>query len=319
MKKIDELFVEQEKVPRKIIIASTILWIGMFLFYRLSESDFNLKATIDSGISDVKFLSQTIFVIMTNILAAMIFTHFYRAKESKRINVLSAISQQEFMKTVLKDMAHYKGIYCESHDVYVKLRKHPTRNDILICDLTYKYKKSDIEKDTKFTIYRISNDTDRENLPLISDECLKNEFVWYNDETDFDDTLDISDYSISNLMIGKTPYELKRVESNSGLVITYSCVLDAPPSAMSFVTYKVSIPVELESMITITAEFPSNGGGVTFDYSDLSDDLDVSAFPRTGLKSNPVDLSSENGIKQFQHADWLLPKDGYVFSWWKKR
>lgn len=318
MEKIDDLFVEQEKISRNIIIGSSFLWIGMFVFYRLSEVDFDLNAAVENGITDIKFFAQTVFVIMTNILAAIIFTYFYRAKESKRIDVLSGISQPALMKQVLKDIAHYRGIYCENHDVYVKLRKHPSRNDMLMCDLTYKYKKSSVEKNTKFTIYRITQDTDPDNLPLISEECLKNEFVWYNDETDFDHAVDISDYSISNLMIGKTSYELKRIENNSGEVITYSCDLNTPPSAMSFVTYKVSIPIEIESMITITAEFPSNGGGVTFDYSDLSDELVVSAFSKTGIKSNPVDLSSENGIKQFQHADWLLPKDGYVFSWWKK-
>ena len=257
---------------------------------------------------------------MTNILAAIIFTYFYRARESRRFDILSGISQPELMKEVLKDISHYRGIYCENHDVYVKLRKHPNGKNMLMCDLTYKYKKSSIERSTKFTVYRIinDNDKDKDDLPLISDECLKNEFVWYNDETDFDNAVNISDYSISDLMIGKTNYELKRAVNNSGAVITYSCDINVTPPEMAFVTYKVSIPVELQSMITVTAEFPTNGGGITFDYSDLSNELVVSAFSRTGIKSNPVDLSSENGLKRFHHADWLLPKDGYVFSWWKK-
>ncbi|SJM92014.1 hypothetical protein CRENPOLYSF1_230036 [Crenothrix polyspora] len=316
VKKIDELFIEQEKASKLMIVASSLLWVGVLVLYRLSVDDFKLDAALKNTIADVKFFSLTAFTIVTNIFAAIIFTYFYKAKESNRLKTLNEISNPSFMLEVLKDIAHYKGVYCADHDVQVKLRRFPATNDILMCDLTYKYKKSHIKKDVKFTIYRITQSTNKRSLPLIADECLNNEFVWYNDETDFSYAVNSGDYTIGNLLIEGMIHDLNREEKNNGEIIIFTCSLDKEIESMAMITYKVTIPVEKESVITITAEFPSNKGGITFDYSDLSPEITVSAFTRTGIKSNPVDLSSDGGVKKFEHNGWLLPKDGYVFAWW---
>ena len=323
MKKINDLFIDNQFVSTKMLGALSFLWITLFIIYRLYDANFNVDHVIDNWAKDTRFFLETTFMIVTNILAAMIFARFYSKKESNRVSAIKDLSQPDFMKEVLMDIAHYKGIYCEDHDVYVKLRRQSNNCNILICELTYKYKKSLINKDVNFTIYRITKETDHQKIPLIADECLKNEFVWYNDETDFDGIVDetenASKYTVSDLVIdGKPITNLPRFENNSKDIITYSYTLEKEPKSMSLITFKVTLPIEFESAITITAEFPSNRGEIVFDYSEIKNDIALASFSRTGIKSNPVDFGDKNGIRKFQHNGWLLPKDGYVFSWWKK-
>jgi len=247
----------------------------------------------------------------------LLFSFFYKKKIDDRISTIQSLAQPGFLTEIFHDISHYRGIYCKDHRVNARLIKHSSRDDIILCELTYSYHKSQINKVISAVIYRAHNSKDLDDCPLLSEICLENEFVWYNLEEDMGIKIEDEEYKAGSLIIGNEKKDFKREISIDKKTITFSCALDKDPDPDSFITYKITIPLEAESAITITAEFPSNHGEVNFDYTSMKDNISVCTFPKAGLRQNPVAIYDE-GVIRCRHDGWLLPKDGYTFAWWKK-
>lgn len=77
--------------------------------------------------------------------------------------------------------------------------------------------------------------------------------------------------------------------------------------------------MESESILSITHELPTKGAEIRFDYSGIGDDIDVYCMPITGSTSTPrITYSNRPHLLVYKYAGWLMPKNGYVFAWWKK-
>src|SRR6266568_2456848 len=317
-KRIEDIFDNTQAVPVRVLVFWAVLWVAFFFVYRFTTVNYDLEKTVFGFSNDLKFVTSTILSLTTNIFAGLLFAYFYKVKESDRLRMLRNVALPEFTQELLTDVAHYRGTYCKEHNVDAKLRIHESRSDLLTCELTYSYRKSKIGKEVKATFYRIADETNTDDLPIIADECHFNEFVWYNDERDMGERPLSNSYVVSDLCIGNIKYKMNRVENGDDR-ISYFIELKEEPAELSFITYKVSFPVERESIITITAEFPTKSASFSFDYKELARDITVSVLPKTGIKSNPISTNKDDGFLRFRHDGWMLPKDGYTISWWTLR
>ncbi len=199
------------------------------------------------------------------------------------------------------------------------LEPHPDTSQYFLCRIQHNYKKSYVPMTFRATIFRIPAGQDSpKQYPEIADEALSSEFVWYNDERDFAVAPKDSDYAVENLIVGNQQFNLARAAYADRLI--FSCKLPGFTGHLPYISFEFKFPIERESALSLTAEFASRRGSITFDYSKLVNELDVTTFPKIGLHRNPIDLSRKPaGVYRYEYGDWVLPKDGCVVAWWTKK
>ena len=145
------------------------------------------------------------------------------------------------------------------------------------CDLIYSYFASELPKVLRFKIFRIDERTDADALPLLADECLVNELVWYNAEYDFpiasngNRSVAATDYQLGRLEVGDRDYsELITRKDEPGFIL-FECELGAHIPQKTYIKYRCTLPVERESAISITSEFVTKSSTIKFDYAALGD------------------------------------------------
>ena len=83
-------------------------------------------------------------------------------------------------------------------------------------------------------------------------------------------------------------------------------------------SYRVTLPLEKEDVLLITHELPTEKAKIVFDYTEVREEISVYGIPVTGT-IEPLEPEKDNDSKiKYVISGWILPKQGYVFGWWKK-
>jgi hypothetical protein len=258
--------------------------------------------------------------VVTSILAGMIFAFIYQRKENEKLDAIRSVGQQDLIEEVLNEVAHYQGIYCENHSMDARLIPHPGNKDFYLCIITHDYKKSRLSKELNFVFYRMNANTRPNEIPDIADEALIREFVWYNDESDFALPPTEADYKIEGLYVDGKSYLLqKRMHGDH---IFFHCELPHAYQKLTHIRFDVTVPIEKESILVLTSEFPSKRMKVVFRWNDvLRDAPNLTVFPtkKLGLKTSPTQLPNNHGSYEINHYSWALPKDSCIFTWWNPK
>jgi hypothetical protein len=203
--------------------------------------------------------------------------------------------------------------------MHATLQHHGSAGDYYTCRIQHAYKKSRVLPTFLATIFRIrpGQVSPESHFPEIAQEAMTSEFVWYADERDFVVAPRASDYTVENLIVGSQRFNLTRNTLTDRII--FSCKLPYCTDELTYVSFEFEFPVEKQSALSLTAEFPSHRGSITFDYSKIKDELDVTPFPKLGIHRNQIDLSRPpDGVYKYEYGEWVLPKDGCVFAWWTK-
>lgn len=261
---------------------------------------------------------QRVGGLLTSIVAGLLFAYFYKKEENAQLEAIRGVGQKDLIEEVLREVAHYEGIYCEDHHMRAYLVPHPDKNDYFRCRISHSYKKSKVGRVIEFAFYRITkNSKPEDRLPAIADEALVREYVWFNDERDFPVEPNEDDYDVRSVLVGSIKYELQK--KRVGEHIFFSCELPEPPEPFTPIRFDVTVPIERESILTLTSEFPSRGVEVEFEWKDVQNaapGITVHPVFKLGLKTSPTELRHQETNLHVIHPGWALPKDSCVFSWW---
>lgn len=304
-------------IPR--IIFSLIVLVLVALGGRAYVVDYDLSKFLSFEISPrtVEFAFAFMVACCSSLIASFIFILVVERRETKSIKNLEALAPAEFFRDFVDNIAHYQGIVREDHQVAVKLRNHSQRQDLILCDLTYQYTVSRLPRSLSLKIFRMHDLSETDMVPLIADECLENEFVWYNGEYEFDRSAEVSDYAVGGLEVGNQKFDLTRTSATKSL-IRYECDIGTRRTEPTFVKYRVTIPLEVETILTITSEFITRGSQLEFDFSELSETINPCIMAFAGIKENILHDDVDNRKLMSRRIDgWVLPRNGWVISWWR--
>ena len=293
----------------------------LLIIFILVGIEFDLSKL--SGQKTAEKFADLAVQLVAGVLAAGVFAHFYISEENEKLQRLRRVGEPALVEDILQDLGHYEGVYCEDFTLRARLYRHPTKA-YLLCTVRHDYKISRLKLPLRAIFNRRTAEVGTiAEFPAIENEVMQNFFVWNNDETQYTDKPDEGDYRIVNVTIGGTKCALsKEVNSTKGgSTIRYTASINELPEdgGMIGVTYDVTFPMENESILSLTAEFPSHRGEFAFDYTALGKEKGFSIYPiaNIGLKKNPLEYPS-NGTDEirFKHDSWLLPKDCVVVAWW---
>lgn len=317
-KAIDEIFAQAQVVPAKPVLFLGAIWFAVLIAYRLYSVNFDVSQFFKLDANTTKFVADSLLAVSTNIFAGMMFAYFLNQKESRREDLLRSIGKRSLIKEVCEGIIHYRGVSREDFRVTARLVRHPTNHDYFLLEMRYEYEQSVLNRSFRSVAYRKNSNNPNEILPNIAEECFTHEWIWYADEITFPSPPQASDYVVKDLTVGTFKYAVTREQRGEHLY--FIAELPQQPDPFTYLSYTVVVPIEKNGAITITAEFPSERASVSFDYSDVQDQLiQPICFPKIGLKLNPLDMSNHAAkIFNYRHSGWLLPKDNFTFVWWKK-
>ncbi|MBS1198284.1 MAG: hypothetical protein H6R18_2069 [Proteobacteria bacterium] len=314
---LDSIFEDGKTIPPRVLWFIGLIWVVTLAVYRLYGVDFDASKFFHSDAS-TKFLADSGLAVATNIFAGTLFAYFLRTRESNRERLFRSLGDKEFLKELIDGVLHYRHITRQDFRVTARLYPHPTNHGYFMLALRYEYRQSSINKNFRAVIYRKTAETKVDSYPNIAEECFIHEFVWYADESTFPSAPTVDDYCITELTVDKARHVIQKEEKTGN--IYFSCDLPQQPEPYAYLSYIVMLPIEKAGAITISAEFPTDGATVSFDYKEVvAQIIQPSCFPKAGLKYLPLDMSNHDVAKfEYRHDGWLLPKDNFTFVWWPK-
>ena len=294
-------------------------------------------AVFETSIWEIIF---SIFIpLLTVVLGACLLNIIYNKAEGKKIQAISDVSYDDLLPNLLDSLSAIGGKYRKDEIIHIKIEKYPPhvtmKNDLYKLEIDYQYKtmfKNQSYDYIEFMFKRLFNQQNINEFTGGKNRALlKYDFYWGMDESGFpQNSVTDADYVLSQLMIDNTAIpnaDLNRhVETGNSKdyqTINYYVPLenlDAFDRSKEYaLSYTITMPIEKESIILITHELPTCGGEVTFDYATLENEISVYGLPMTGLErpTSPYNSAGVPKIK-YRYTNWILPKQGYVFSWWEK-
>lgn len=291
-----------------------------------------------------KAAPEIITAISTGILGAASLNLVYREHDNKKFQLIKSLDYDDLLSSFFQCLHELNGKIRYDEEIEVKFLEFQNAegketDSLYKIRISYKYK-TFLENDfIKFRFERINDNANNinDNANNINDnrvnmlkyssglnnELLEYEFFWGNDETDFEyDGITNEDYKVYDVFIG---------EHKEDLIIEYS---QKSPSVLEYIyklpltekvernieyipiRYVVELPMERESVLFLTHELPTKDVSVIIDYSDIEEKTNIYTIPVTGAIPIRKHDSQEKGKEIYEYTGWILPKAGYVISWW---
>ncbi len=279
---------------------------------------------------------DTLLSIVTGVLGAAILNIIYRAYENHKLTMIKSISFNGMLADFFKSLEKIHGKDRVDEKISLRFREFEDKDGNIIPELfnvrlTYSFKTKLRKRYFKCSIKRIlKQESVPDELPEytggISGALCEYEFYWANDETgNFPPhVVDNDCYQIYDAFIDDEPLEKNSVVTDDKGIISiehkftlpqsYSCDLNK----YHLVKFSVSLPMERESILFLTHEYPTKDTEVTIDYSLVQKEISVYTMAITGAIPVKQQTITENGVDCYTHKGWLLPKSGYVVSWWSQ-
>ena len=328
----------EKKIWRRTVIISAIasFLLGLaYLFFKVYPDIMPDK--FSQICTDI--ITAILFPIATSILSAAFLNIVYRSYSNKTIEKFQALlyENKSFIPNLLESYSSYSKIYRKNQNITVTFDKY--ENDLsnnffeLRFEIEYKtsFKKFPY---LKFVFERLKDNLPDDYLSGQNEKILESQFYWAANEKDFDSIINNENYSLSHISIDNhrvdTDFiEYKNYESNDNYhsnIVEYSISTydfckknNLDKNSFHKLRYTVHLPMQKNDTFAWTAEVPTFKNHFTIDYSRVNDEINCYAFAFAGPDNNCVKLlSSDEFVYKYEYTSCLLPKYGYVLSWWKK-
>lgn len=287
---------------------------------------------------NLTYICDIIIALSTAVLGTFLLNIIYNLSESHKISAISKVSYENLLPDLLNSLEKFNGRYRKDESITVELHKYDSNSnknkDFYKIILEYQYTTiiSNL-KELEFKFCRIYNGSVKEFTGGLNDDYMKCDFIWGVDEREFEaGVIGDDDYWVSQLIIGDNQiYNIDQYRkvitpsdtSTTNRIIVYSIPVVslknidiAKPIQLS---YCISLPLEKEDILLLTHELPTEKAKVIFDYTEVKDEIVVYGMPVTGTIS-PFELEEGADTKiKYVISGWILPKQGYIFGWWKKQ
>ena len=280
---------------------------------------------------------DTFLSVATGVLGAAILNITYRAYENNKLSMIKSISFNGMLVDFFKSLEKINGKDRRDEKINLKFREFKDKEenvvpDLLDVQLSYTFKTKLRRRFFKCSIKRILKQEDvSEELPEytggISGALSEYEFYWANDETGgFPPNVVSNDsYRIYDVFIDDEKLEKKMIITNENGIVSIEYEFSLPTNSSCdlnkyhLLRFSVRLPMECESILFLTHEYPTKDTEVTIDYSYLQNDISVYTMAITGAIPVKNQAITDNGVDRYTHKGWLLPKSGYVVSWWAQK
>lgn len=288
---------------------------------KLHHEDWHIDKLLqlDKRIGEL-FLSLSLGVA-GSMLAALFFLSAQEREDARSIKRMQNLTNPEFLNTFLQDLEHFDGKICSDYDVNISLHPIEARSDLIHVRLSYKYKKMKPQRHLRFKITRIQSDSDGTAVDH-NHAFYSHELYFCLDERTIRPQIREALYTVDNLIINNQFRPVLTRINPEHAAIHFEADIPQEVSINKPVTiaYRVEFPMEFESILCINTELPTHRLTVNLDYTALLGRITVYNQGFISRCFGPNDMNDHAGPGKitFNYGDWMLPKNGIVFAWWKE-
>lgn len=311
-----------------VVIAAVILMIAIM------GDTWNVQGGKVKNIN-LTYICDIVIALSTTVLGTFLLNIIYNLAESHKISAISKVSYENLLPDILNALEKFNGRYRKNESVTIELHKYDQEKNKNFYKIKMEYQYTTIISDLKeleFKFCRIRDGSVKEFTGGISDDYIKCDFVWGVDERNFEKgVIEDDDYCVSELIIGDNQIDniesyRKIITSNStsmnNKIISYTVPItdlnEIDANKPIQLSYCISLPLEKEDVLILTHELPTEQAKVIFDYGEVKEEVSVYGMAITGTIA-PFEVEEEEESKiKYIISGWILPKQGYVFGWWRK-
>jgi len=291
-----------------------------------------LKAN-NIGNDYVLMLYDIITPLTIAVLGSFFLNIVYKVSEFQKLKKISSVAYDDLLPSLLDSLDKLNGKYRKDAIISATISKYSNPKKEGLYQLVIEYNYKTIFKNSRymeFMFKRLFEDDFSEFTNSNNNEFLKYDAIFGMDERAFpkDQAFD-TDYALRELMIDSTPFFDAKLGRNVKSDTKYNTIsyrvdlsnilLESKEVKEYSVRYVITMPVGKEDVHLIQHDFPTHKGEVSFDYTDIKDEINVYGIPVTGsVESKSPDNSSARAKLTYGCSGWILPKQGYIFSWRKK-
>lgn len=288
-----------------------------------------------NSVADV--IVDTILSIITGVLGAAILNITYRVYENYKLSMIKSISFHGMLPEFFQSLEKLDRRERTDEIISMKFHKYKNNNGQIVPTLfdvclSYSFKTRLRQNFFECSFLRICEpEIISDEIPAytggISDTLCSYEFYWANDETGFSPANIVSNesYKIYDALIDDEPLIVTSEaydDEHGKIFIIYKLSLPRNSiidlSSEHTIKFTVKLPMEYESILFLTHQYPTKNTEVNIDYSIVQDQISVYTMAITGAIPVKQQRRTESGLECYTHKGWILPKSGYVVSWWKK-
>lgn len=325
----DDVFSENIIDRRKIIWRRSVIISCFILICIVVVQCFFIK----SGESVLQRVIEICVVpIITAILSGAFLNIVYTESENSQLKEVKNFEYKELARDFFEILDKSGGKKRFNERIDVTLSRYCEEEKIekfLNIKIAYEFETNILDNKLRFMFVRNPSGDISSYLSSYNASLMGYEFYWANDESGTFDKSIIKDddYKIENVSVNSIPRtEFNIYKSNAtaeGNIIVYeidiSDVLNNKKSTEELykLALEVSFPMEIESILCITHEYPTKSSEVSVNYSQIAQDITVYTMPITGpIPVNDQHITNTH-CNQYRYSGWLIPKTGYIISWWK--
>lgn len=256
----------------------------------------------------------------SSLLASRLYTSHEENQYKRTIEKIEDSIGIEPVNTFIRELHAYRSHY-SNYEVSVAFRSHASTTSILCLEFTYRYRKRLPQNRLEFEIRRLRVAEDRlafeRQRGELVDIYLSREFFFHLDEESLArlaarNNIDLeSCYRVERLRINNEHVDLVRRDGSTLWEAT------APQDAMQGpcdIEYRVCLPFEPDSYMTLVLEFPTRGCRFYVD-SRAVPGTELAMVDFIGRRHGLVTHYSTNEV-EIRQDGWALPKTGVVLVWW---
>lgn len=225
--KVEEILHKDEKIDWTIIIVVIVLFCLLLIFLRFYTIDFDKDKFFELDKNNLEFITNVGIAVASSMIAALLFSRLYSAKEHRKLKYLRNIARDDFLTNILNDVQRYDCKYREEERISATLTKHSENENFYYVELEYHYKTIIKQAWIEMAFFRLDDTDTMSKYTGSSSDLLHYEFYWASDESDFEEKEMITkdDYQAMKLLVitegGPEEIEMNRSENDNGMTITY--------------------------------------------------------------------------------------------------
>lgn len=312
------------------IVGSLIAIVAVRIFIYGHEDATEEKKIISSIVYAV--LPDIVNAIASGLLGAAMLNLVYREYENRKIRLIESLAYNDMLAGLFAALDKIKGKARFDENIQLSMEKYKDENgkqiqELILIRIKYKFYTYLRENSIKCIFDRIQgSDNVGDYTAGVNEELLKYEFYWGNDETGFPlGIVNNNSYKIYDVSIGTCRENLEMTHNTekfgadkSRESYKFSIPEDEGINIKEkqMIMFTVEFPMERESILMLTHELPTENVVVDIDYSNIMDDFYVYSLPVSGSIPVKKHFSEQPGKLSFDYNGWLMPKAGYIISWW---
>ena len=252
-----------------------------------------------------------------SVVAAQIYASVDERLARDQLNCLFALGSKEYIDSWASEMQEFGHYHCEDFYVRVKLTPYQDGLKLFICEITYEYRRDGLSGERRFT-FRRNRPEHATHEPMHTPAYLRGLFDWESDERSFPEVPEIAGiYSVSGFTVDSRPLSLHKTDADSEVI--FSAQLPNDGAAMARIAFTVTLPIERESVLTLTTEFPTKDMRVELDWQAVEMLIEKPHAQLHFANRTKVNETTHGAnVIRWTHTGWVAPKNGVTFVWWQR-